>query len=60
MDYHNSLSPFSYFFLLGLEENKRLLTGIRKAEQEELETIEENTKLKDQITGSKICFGLLI
>jgi len=48
-------------FLVGLEENKRLLTDMmRKAGQEALKRIEENKKLKDEIRGSKICSGLLV
>lgn len=51
----------SFFFLLDLEENKMLLTETtRKAEQEALKRIEENTKLKDEIRGSKIFSGFLI
>jgi hypothetical protein len=38
-----------------------LLTDtMRKAEQEALKRIEENTKLKDEIRGSKIFSGFLI
>lgn len=50
--YHNLLS---FFFLLDLKGNISILTDkMAKAEQEALKGIEENTKLKDKIRGSKI------